>query len=262
MTAHGSWSGSGPRFEIPWAGRDWVCDVGSAAPGLWPVDIACGPLLSLEGVAAPGRFEAALNGTSLAEAEVVQGRLEATYAPDGWGGLRVRAGWRPRDDGSLDLETQATASSVGELRAFEVYIASRFVDDGGSRPRVWVEPRDARSAGLTYDGREASARGWTTFPPLEPAGRLAPRVLPSPWEQDSRYVEVAHPDDVARRVVFSARMNSLGHATRYAFFGHDLERGVVLRGRLRALWLTGADFELRALAELDRFLKEPPPLGP
>ncbi len=262
MTVNHAWTGSGPRFELNWAGRAWICDVAATAPGLWPVDVACGPLLALDGVSTPGRTETALNGNTLEKAEIVQGRLEANYAPEGWGGLRVRAAWTPRADGSIDLETQATASSVGELREFEVYVASRFVDNGGGRRRVWVEPRDSRSAGLSYDGREGDARGWTTLPPLEPSGRFAPRVLPSPWSDAERYVELAHRDDVARRVVFSSRMSSLGHATRYAFFGHDLERGVVVRGRLRAFWLTGADFEARALEELDRFLSEPPPLGP
>jgi hypothetical protein len=47
-------------------------------------------------------------------------------------------------------------------------------------------------------------------------------------------------------------------------FGHDLERGVVLRGRLRAIWLDQPSNAegLAALNEAayDAFCSEPPPL--
>jgi hypothetical protein len=68
------------------------------------------------------------------------------------------------------------------------------------------------------------------------------------------YVEFVHPDD---------RSPNEGAPragwVRHSLFGHDLEKGVVLRGRLRAIWLADA---ADAASQLDRFLRAPLPLGP
>jgi len=128
------------------------------------------------------------------------------------------------------------------------------------RRRRWVEPRDVRSAGLSYDGREADARGLTTLPPAVEE-TLAPRVLPAPWTGGRSYVEMVALRDVARRITEGGTISSVGHTTRYGLFGHDLEKGVVLRARLRGLWTESKTPESEALEHLGRFLREPLPLG-
>jgi hypothetical protein len=51
-------------------------------------------------------------------------------------------------------------------------------------------------------------------------------------------------------------------ATCYQLFGHDLEKGVILRARLRGLWLNSETPDVQALAAYEQFLGEPLPLGP
>jgi hypothetical protein len=70
----------------------------------------------------------------------------------------------------------------------------------------------------------------------------------------SSYLEFVHPDDRSP----NERPPRSGW-TRHSLFGHDLEKGVVLRGRLRGIWLADAS---DAASQLDRFLHEPLPLGP
>jgi hypothetical protein len=222
-----------------------------------------GPLLGLEGVAAVGRWSPdALSGATLAGFERRFDRVEATYAPPDWGELAVRAAWSPSGDDGVDLEIQVSPLSVGALKALEVRLASILPEpQASSRRRRWVEPRDARSAALSYDGREADVRGLTTLPPIDETSPLAPRVLPGPWGDGWSYIEMVHPDDAARRITEAGKPTSLGHTTRYGLFGHDLERGVVLRGRLRGLWTRSPTAREDALGLYEEFLSLPPPLG-
>jgi hypothetical protein len=70
----------------------------------------------------------------------------------------------------------------------------------------------------------------------------------------STYLELVHPDDRSPNES-PPRPGWLRHS----LFGHDLEKGVVLRGRLRGIWLADTT---EAASRLDRFLREPLPLGP
>jgi hypothetical protein len=73
---------------------------------------------------------------------------------------------------------------------------------------------------------------------------------------------MAHPDDVARWICEGDRTASFTPTFRYGLFGHDLEKGVVLRGRLRGAWITTRDLKAESIRRMDEFLHEPPPLGP
>lgn len=258
------WQGSGPEYELEWGGRTWVLKVDGAVPGLTVRGAAVGPLLALEGVAAIGRSEpGALSGATLIGHERVAERVEATYAPVDWGGLTVRAAWVPVEGDAISLEVQVSARTVDELKGVEVKVASVLPEPAGTGSvRRWVEPRDARSAGLSYDGRERDIQGLTTLPPPDESSPLAPRVVPGPWPDAWSYIEVVHPDDAARRITEAAKRTSLGHTTRYGLFGHDLEKGVVLRARLRGVWTQSSTARQDALVLYERFLREPPPLGP
>ena len=220
-----------------------------------------GPLLALEGVAEVGRWAPnALSGATLTGYERRFERVEATYAPLGWGGLTVRAAWEPSGHDGVDLEIQMSALSVDRLKAVEVKLMSVLPERTTARRRRWVEPRDVHSAGLSYDGRDADAWGLTTLPPAVEE-TLAPRVLPSPWAGGRTYVEMVALRDVSRRLTEGGTISRVGHTTRYGLFGHDLEKGVVLRARLRGLWTDSKAPEREALEHLGRFLQEPLPLG-
>lgn len=260
-----TWAGSGPEFELEWGGRTWLLNLTDTQPGLKVRDETVGPVLSLEGIAAVSRSDPSVFGhASLVGFERRLERVEATFAPADWHELTIRAAWSPWGEAGegVDLEVQVSTRSVGLLKRVEVKLASILPEPAGSgaRRKRWVEPRDARAAMLSYDGRESDVHELTTLPPFE-GDRLAPRVLPGPWPDGSTYVEIVHPHDAARRITETSKVASLGHTTRYGLFGHDLERGIVLRARLRGLWLTSKTPERDALERYEQFLKEPLPLG-
>ena len=257
-----AWEARGAGYELEWGGRTWSLTVDTPAPGLRSEEPHAGPLLGLDGIAAAGRrAPLALSGATLVGCGRRFERIEATFAPLGWGGLTVRAAWSPCASDGVDLELQVSAVSVDELKALEVLTVSRLPDPPASKPNArlkhWVEPRDARSAALSYDGREPDLRDWTTLP-IAMDEPLAPRVVPL---GGSSYVELVHPDDAARRIVATSRLSQLGHTTRYGLFGHDLEKGVVLRARLRGHWIRVENPQEEARQLYSRFLHEPPPLG-
>lgn len=258
-----AWQARGAGYELSWGGRTWTLAVDTLRPGLrMTEEPGWGPVLGLEGVAAAGRRAPnALSGATLVACEPHGARIEATFAPIGWGGLRVRAAWSPAEDDGVDLEVQVSADSVGELKTLEVRVASVLPEAPGANPAArikhWVEPRDPRAAASTYDGREPNLRDWTTLP-ISGDEPLAPRVLPFPPQA---YVELVQPDDAARRIVATSRLSQLGHSTRYGLFGHDLEKGVVLRARLRGHWASADNVHDEARRLSSRFLHEPLPLG-
>jgi len=246
------WTGAGPAFEIEWGSRPWTLRVDGDRPGLISADDLPGTLLGLAGLAGVGRSAVdALSGATLVGYECRLGRVEATYAPPGWAELTVRAAWSPHAVDGLDLEIQIATTSVGQLRRVEVLVASGPADPGSPG---FIEPRDARSAGLTYDGREPDVSGLTTLPPRPSSPRLSRRGGGGPpaW-----YAEFVHPQDVTRCLSSGP---APGCTTRYALFGHDLEKGVVLRARLRGLWLPGDAPRAEARKRYEAFLGEPPPL--
>lgn len=259
------WRRAGDGPGVDWAGGAWTFAVADGRAGLTR-EGGAGPFLCLTGLAAVGRRDdAAFTAESLVGLDVVHGRLLATFEPHGWHGLTVRAGWTPcRDGRGMDLEIQASTSSVGELRRLELMAEARpksLAATAGAEPRWMVEPRDRWAAGSTYDGREADAllKRLST----QPVGGGTP-VAEHPdfgavcCDPDvgfrGSFFEIAHPDDVARTITTHLHA---AEPIRYAFFGFDLEKGVVLRGRLRVVSLAVA---AAWRDERDRFLAEPPPL--
>jgi hypothetical protein len=253
-------AGAGP-LVVEWGGRNWTLTPLGSRPGLWVHGgtSAIGPLLQLEGISAEGRTDLDAFSSAASQGCSVRGeRVEATYAPAGWPGLTVRASWQTSGDDGVDLEVvvELAAEAAGPIRGFEVRVASVLPEPPGSRPRRWVEPRDARAAVLSYDGREPDVTDLTTLPP-SPDARLAPRVLPSPWDDGLSYVEMVLPGQVSRRVTESRKVSSLGHTTRYGLFGRDLEPGGVFRARIRGLWLLSSAPQTEALDRAAAFEAEP-----
>jgi hypothetical protein len=82
-----------------------------------------------------------------------------------------------------------------------------------------------------------------------------PMLLLQPFGSSGSYVEMVHPHD-------GVGIESDGKgAFRFRLFGHDLEKGVILRGRLRGLILPRDGDEQIALEAYDAFVKEPPNLS-
>jgi hypothetical protein len=249
-----TWTGAGPTFRIAWGDRDWSLQLDAARPGLHADDT--GPVLALAGVAAPGRpAPGALAAATLERFEQVRNRILAHYLLPDWGGMRVRAAWTPAPPHAIDLELEVSVRAQAPLAEIELMTGSWLAGSIGisttpSARVVW--PRDAHAARLSYDGREPDLHQIQTAAPG--SNQLhQPWIAADPGRPESCYVELAHPDDESRRIAST-------HALRHAFFGHDLERGVVLRGRLRGLWLPCDGVEAAAATALDRFLHAPLPL--
>jgi hypothetical protein len=227
-------------------------------------------LLSLHALAARGRFEdRVFTAATLVGIERYHSRIQATFAPVDWGGLIVRAAWSPSCGGAgVDLEVQASATSAGLLHDLEVMVQSRWrrTDRPATATVRRVVPRDSRSAALSYDGRESAGAlsGLVNLAMID-----SPRfhTVTAPGTDDGLcYVEMVLPNDVARfiRQESSEPGSPLPEpmAFTYGLFGHDFEKGVVFRARLRGYWI---DFKTctRNPAELyQQFVNEPPPLGP
>lgn len=259
-----NWRRAAEEFTIDWGGRAWTLDPSDGRIGLRPTDGVKDRLLVLSGLAATGRGEAgSFRNDDLIGVELLHSRVLATYAPRGWHGLTVRAAWGPSLHGDgLDLEIQASTSTVGELRRLEISVESTLAraSDGTT---TTAEPRDRIAALLSYDGREPAAvlqRLITTPVPASEAHPFGP--LATSGGDSISYLEMVHPHDVSRRLIETLGDGSTIAAMRYALFGCDLEKGVVLRGRLRGVWLAESPTDRSAIIDQHRrFLHEPPPLG-
>ena len=186
-------------------------------------------------------------GAALVGRREYRSRVQATYAPGDWDGLTVRAAWGPSCDGAgVDLEVQASASSVGLLHDVEVMIESqweRSTDRGCRRREQRWSARDARAAALSYDGRETGQRFAQPGDPCA-SRRLAAISCREPTgtsETEPRTSRWCTPNDVARlmhtRSTEARDRPGRTVALTYGLFGHDFEKGVVFRARLRGLWI-------------------------
>jgi hypothetical protein len=265
------WRGIGPHFTLNWGGRDWTLKVDTPSPGLIAEGATEIPrVLSLDRLAAPGRSDPeAFCANTLVEVERYRGAVRATFAPPAWGGLRVRASWSFAGQDAVDLEVQLSATSVGELDGLEVGVVTCLRPLPGDRAAVpveFVEARDPSAALLSSDGRDPAPalRQFTIHSRARP---LRPYLCPAPWAPgDLFYAELIHPDDVARRILVEpvphGRTTVNGGSTRYGLFGLALEKGVILRARLRGCWFHSAIPDEVVTALYQQFLQEPPPLGP
>lgn len=242
-------------FTMRWGELEWDLKLAEAPVGLYCARPELGPLLGLEGLAAPHRFEAGVFcGETLVRAERRGAGVEALYAPRDWGQLTVQARWMPHGPNAMDLEVEILAASVDELHLLEVIELSTLGAPPAPGSHRSVSPRDPASAALSYDGRETDLAALVTGPPGEP---LAPWLVPQCGRKGWTYVEMAHPFDVSRRIHEGKLPFQM---TRHALFGHSLEKGVVLRARLRGLWLLKQEAHATLHTHWHDFLNRPPPL--
>lgn len=222
------WTGTGPIYGLSWGGRDWVLDLRSSEPGLSADDGQLGPILAVAGVVARGRpGPVGFGPGSLVSHECRFGRVEARYRLPESETFALRAAWSPGPGGAVDLEVQIQASSVDEWRGVEVIVSG------------------ALAGSIGFDG-------------------LAVAVVSGEEGRPAAYVEIAHPEDLAPRPEGddAARLfTDPGRAWARPLFGHDLERGVVLRGRVRGIWLPSRPGQTAVDRLIRSFLAEPPPLG-
>ena len=266
-----TWRGSGPDFGLNWGGRGWRLNVNEPYHGLLLETGESAPsLLALDLLAGPERCDrAAFTRNTLVDFERYRSSVRATYAPPSWGGVLVRASWLALPPGTVDLEIQLSASSVGELDGLEVGVASRLdpaAPSESAAPALYVESRDQSAASSVGDGREPLVR-LCQFKVLSERQPLEPCLFASQdGTGDLCYAEMVHPDDLARRV-FNVPFPQTDApvpvgSVRYALFGLAIEKGVILRARLRGCWFHSTDPDKYSRSLYQEFLNQPPPLGP
>ncbi len=129
-----------------------------------------------------------------------------------------------------------------------------------------VLPLDARSAALSYDGREPDGvLSCLTTLPIDSQTR--PNIFSPPGvATGTTYIEMVRPNDAARQIHLEPSDPDLPVLERiactYGLFGHDMEKGVVFRARLRACWLDAGNDGTRIESLYTSFLDEPLALGP
>jgi len=146
----------------------------------------------------------------------------------------VRFAWSPAGSGQFDLQVQASTRSIEILHGVEVGVISSTAAMPASAAKWLLATRDEPAALRTMDGRltdwlagqtafdvddavsgHGEARDWPPTLLTGPQGRL-------------QFLETAHPFDISRR------FRSLdGHTQLTWTLGFDMERGTILRARLR-----------------------------
>jgi hypothetical protein len=271
------WQGNGPEFTIDAGGRRWRLALDGGRPGLYGSDgRSVARLLALDHIAAVGQRDDQAFAASLVSFERHRGRVQASFAPRGWHGVNIRESWEPTPDSDgFDLDVQLWTTSTGVCWRVEVAVVSAWLDVGRyATPsgRYRVDARDVRAAAMSDDGREPASilQCLTTMPvPTSAPHVLDPVCYPVPGpspEVELDYFDMVQPNDCARRImaefVSEVGARRYGPLTRYGLFGYDLEKGVVLRGRLRGVWLPHPCGEPERSRRYQAFLEEPPPLGP
>jgi hypothetical protein len=269
------WEGTGPEFALRWGRHTWRLKVDEPNPGLCLLgERSSAKLLFLDGLWAAGRTDSSpFQSAALEGFERWRNRVEATFVPPQWGGLTIRAAWSPAPSRlAIDLEIQVSVPTVGELMGLEVgvrslwlagplgsllHAAGRGEISGATRWQEAVDGTDLPSRQLARSRPLAVGAGSASVPPHTVA-------LPE-FEPDTYYVEMVQSHDVARLVEEPLELgssNTLILSTCYRLFGHDLEKGVILRGRLRGCFMESRTPEGDARVLWEEFQNEPLPLGP
>jgi hypothetical protein len=116
-----------------------------------------------------------------------------------------------------------------------------------------VIPRDRDAAALALDGRSPHLDESIRTPPFH-----SPIVCYRPAGRSWSYIEMTHPDDGVRIISRSERTSvSWG----FGLFGLDIEKGVILRARLRAAFIPRRRDTEQATRLFNQFVAEPPHLS-
>lgn len=184
---------------------------------------------------------------------------------------RYELRWRVLESSLLELEVSVSTSIVPPLRGFELFTVGQ-VSSGellaavadGERSVRWLElseqtrtwqtlVRDEQVSGLLRDGR------WPAAARAAVLGQYGLAVVVyRPNGLSWSYLELGHPMDVTRIIV-----RRRGCRLRWAFglFGLDLEKGVILRTRLRATVVPRCDDLACAERLAQQLLASPPSLS-
>jgi hypothetical protein len=184
--------------------------------------------------------------------------------------VRLHIYWKATAPSQLDMEV--LASSVHLLDCLEVQTLSRFRSGevlvrASATGSGWLDVRDARALGSKWlvfaRDRMAGLMGLDGRTPAPDVAMLAgfyrqPVVIYRPRGQRWSYVEMARPDDCARVIVGIERRDP---TVSFGLFGLDIEKGVILRGRVRGAFISRSKDLRDCLRLFSRFANESPRLS-
>jgi hypothetical protein len=167
---------------------------------------------------------------------------------------------------------EVLASSSHELETVEVqtstcYPAGEVFIRTGTAGTGWVNVHDARPLGnkwLVYarDHRAATVSLDGRFPPFDSTTLAGlsrqPIVLYRPAGQRWSYAEMSRTDDCVRVISTFGRSATIAS---FGLFGLDVEKGVILRGRVRGVFMPRANDMRNAVRAFSRFAAESPRLS-
>jgi hypothetical protein len=162
--------------------------------------------------------------------------------------VRVEAYWRASQAvaGLLAIELQVSVQTSLLESAPELLAHSRL-----PRAEVWrLLGADSRAFERPGHTQDKTIR----LQPEQGPGCLLFRLAGS----DLSYVEMIHPSDFRWDELAPARED--GHLLRHRLFSGELEKGVILRGRVRGLVLPRENDEQAAAEAFTAFSQAPPPL--
>lgn len=184
-----------------------------------------GPVLGLEVVDAENLGPQPLASVqSPPEVVVRQDMVQVQYAPTTKRPVECQARWRVLPEGIFDLEVSTL--TPGKWDGLAVQTCSRF----------------------TLSDKNEVTIDQSVSPGI---------VLVRPASSQLTYVEFCHPD---AGIQVDLQVDGSQALTRYRLFGHDLEKGVILRGRLRGILVPRATDLAAARSAYARFLTETPNL--
>lgn len=241
--------------------------LGSGATGLrW-----AGPILGVQSLQASGKHLGRVGAEgALLERRLRRNVVDAQFRATKRWPARLHLYWKATTAGQIDLEVLvATPQPLEKLEVVtvgHVPCAEAMVPVSGKRTswvgihaatqfgsRSLVLPRDRAVALFSMDGRTPRF-GETVLAPAYGYPIVVYRLRNPDWS----YVEMSHPEDCARIV---ARVDAAVARVSFGLFGLDLEKGVILRGRVRGIFVPRrADLD-QAMELFKRFLAQKPPLS-
>ncbi len=166
----------------------------------------------------------------------IRGGVAVTYRLMVGGDVALKAVWSTIEgaDG-VDLEVSAHTRTVGLVQTLEVILGSRW-------------PRSCRAEIVATPARENQG---VLMAPSTPGAITLMAGTPFPGQT---YVEMVQPFGLLDREIAD-------EGTSYRLFGHDLERGVLVRARIRGVWTPSEGARESAIALWGRFTRTAIHLG-
>jgi hypothetical protein len=272
-----AWQLTRDEYRLKHAGLAGVLRLRGPAPGIRNVTLSAdkkrvrwpGPVLAVRAVQAAGTSPVAVRVPATVEHRLRSDAVDLQLVESIRLPVRLQLYWcalRPRaidseilltpshDFDGLEVltisESPAERSDHGEC----LVRSNRWIDVRQTQLASWlVVPRDGDAAASSLDGRSPRLDCMALLPPCR-----SPMVCFRPPGRTWSYVEMSHSDDCVR--VFARRQDNR-FQWGFGLFGLDVEKGILLRGRVRGVFVPRRGDLRHADRRFKSFVAEPPRLS-